>query len=501
MDQAIGSFRRAASLNPNLSKAHCKLGNALQSTGQIDQAIAEFRHALILNPNLVEAHNNLAIALQEDGRAGEAIAAARLAISLDPHLAEAHYNLGNALKANGQSDAAIAAYRRALALNPDLAEAHHNLGIACRSIGQIDEAIAAYRRALALNRGLAEAHNSLGLALLLQGEFLPGWDEYEWRWKMKDFPSPERNFDQAQWNGQPLEGRTLLLHAEQGIGDTLQFIRYLPPIRRLGASIIVECPSELQRLIRPIASGHRVVATGQPLPPFELHCPLMSLPRVFGTTLDSIPREIPYLHADADDIQTWKDRLGEDLPSLKVGLAWAGSPNHAEDRYRSIALDRLGPLGQVPGIRFVSLQRGHAATQTNKLPHGMQLIDISEEINDFADTAALIANLDLVIAVDTAVAHLAGAMGAPVWVLLPFAPDWRWMLDREDSPWYPTMRLFRQPLRGDWDSVVARIVCALSIWTKSHARTKSSPMSFQHCLPPEGAEVGRNQTYRGAGII
>lgn len=368
-------------------------------------------------------------------------------------------------------------------------------------MGQIDEAIAAYRRALALNRGLAEAHNSLGLALLLQGEFLPGWDEYEWRWKMKDFPSPQRNLDQVQWTGQPLEGRTLLLHAEQGIGDTLQFIRYLPLIRRLGASIIVECPSELQRLIRPIASGHRVGVTGQPLPPFELHCPLMSLPRVFGTMLDSIPREIPYLRADADDIQTWKDRLGEDLPSLKVGLAWAGSPNHAEDRYRSIALDRLGPLGQVPGIRFVSLQKGHAATQTNKLPHGMQLIDISEEINDFADTAALIANLDLVIAVDTAVAHLAGAMGAPVWVLLPFAPDWRWMLDREDSPWYPTMRLFRQPLRGDWDSVIARVVRALSIWTKSHARTKSSPMSFQLCLPPEGAEVGRNQTDSGAGII
>jgi hypothetical protein len=253
-----------------------------------------------------------------------------------------------------------------------------------------------------------------------------------------------------------------LLHAEQGYGDTVQFIRYLPQVADRGGRIIIECQAALQRLIQTMAGECSVVPAGQPLPTFDVHCPLMSLPRHFETTLQNIPRQIPYLHADTAMVGKWLEKLAQDSSSLKVGLAWAGSKTNENDRSRSMPLSSFAALAQAPDVQFYSLQKGEPAAQANDPPAGLKLIDWTSEIVDFADTAALIANLDLVISVDTAVVHLAGAMGKPVWTLLPFAPDWRWMLERDDSPWYPTMRLFRQPSIGDWDSVVRTVAQALA---------------------------------------
>jgi hypothetical protein len=254
-----------------------------------------------------------------------------------------------------------------------------------------------------------------------------------------------------------LEGRTILLHAEQGFGDAIQFIRYLPLVARCGGKIIIECHPELQRLLQTAAADSPVVATGHTLPAFDLHCPFLSLPRLFGTNLTNIPKDVPYLHANAADVEVWRKRLADQSASLKVGLAWAGRPTHQNDRNRSLKLGTFAPLAQLAGVRFVSLQKGEAAAEAKSPPEGMELLDAGPELKDFADTAALVAALDLVIAVDTSVVHLAGALGKPVWVLLPFAPDWRWLLNRDDSPWYPTMRLIRQQRRMEWEPVVASI--------------------------------------------
>jgi len=306
--------------------------------------------------------------------------------------------------------------------------------------------------------------------LLLQGDFKRGWQEHEWRWKCRDYPSPQRNFAQPLWDGSALERRTLLLHTEQGLGDAIQFIRYLPLVAQRGGKIIIECQAELRRLFQTMLEKCPIVVRGDPLPAFDLHCPLLSLPLIFGTTLENIPQTVPYLHADAQDVKKWRERLDEHSPHLKMGLVWAGSPTNKNDRSRSIKLQSLAPLGQVPGVRLLSLQKGAAAAEAKTPPMGMELVDYTQELTDFADTAALIANLDLLISVDTAVVHLAGAMGKLVWTLLPFSPDWRWLLERENSPWYPTMRLFRQQVIGDWDNVITRVASALQLWTKTEAK-------------------------------
>jgi len=496
-DQAIAACRQAIALNPRDPGAYSNLGNALRSKGDLDQAITACRTAIALKPAFPGAYNNLGVALKNQGQLAQAIAALRQAIALQPSYAEAYNNLGNALQDQGLTDQAIAAYRQAIALKPNYPEAYNNLGSAWQTTGNLDEAIAAYQQALSLrpdyaeaygNRGIAlqakghldqaiaafqhaitlkptaaEAHHNLSLALLLHGDWPQGWEEYEWRWQVSGLGSSPRGFAAPPWDGRPLQGRTLLLHAEQGFGDTLQFIRYLPLVIQNGGKVIVECPVELRRLIQAMNAAIPVVAKGQALPDFDLHCPLMSLPKVLGTTLANVPHDVPYLQANATDTQTWRTRLAEQPAGVKVGLAWAGSRAHKNDRNRSLPLAALAPLAQVPGMHFYSLQK--AATETAP-PPGMKIIDLTAELQDFADTAALIANLDLVIAVDTAVAHLAGAMGKPVWTLLPFAPDWRWLLAREDSPWYPTMRLFRQPAIGDWDSVIQQVAQALAGWVQ-----------------------------------
>jgi tetratricopeptide (TPR) repeat protein len=461
-DIAENLIRQAIAIRPDNFGAYINLGIILAGKGELDAAIVAYRQAIAVNPNLPEGHSNLGIALNIKGQVDEAIAAHRRAIGLRPGYSEAR-NLGFALKDKGDLDEAVTAYRQAVACRPDYAEAHSDLGNALRESGRLDEAIAAYGRAVALNPSLPEAHYHLATALLAKGDFELGWREYEWRQKCKELSSQARNFTQPRWDGCSFEGRTLLIHAEQGFGDAIQFFRYLPLVVQRGGKIIVECHPELERIFQAAAGSCQVVARGQPPPNFDLHCSLLSLPQVFGATLADIPKDVPYLQPDAEETRRWQGRLADHSTVMKVGLVWAGSSGHKNDRNRSIELARLAPLMQTPGVGFFSLQKGNVDTGAKTSPAGMELIDWTRDLKDFADTAALIANLDLVIAVDTAVAHLAGAMGKPVWTLLPFVPDWRWLLEREDSPWYPTMRLFRQPLRGDWDSVIRRVADELRL--------------------------------------
>ncbi len=357
----------------------------------------------------------------------------------------------------------IAAHRRAIALKADFPEAYTNLGNALKGQGNIAAAIAACRQAIALNPDLPDAHHNLSLTLLLNGEFAEGWREYEWRWQTKQLRP--RGFAQPLWSGEAVDGRVLLLHAEQGYGDMIQFCRYVPLVAARGR-VVLEAPRALVRLFSGLAGVERIVVQGDPLPAFDLHCPLLSLPRAFATTLETIPGGVPYLGTDPAQVSAWRDRLAG-LARLRVGLVWAGEPRATDrirgavDRRRSISLGHFARLAGVGGIAFVSLQKGEAAAQTRSPPPGLRLHDWTGELEDFADTAALIAALDLVISVDTAVVHLAGALGKPVWLLNRFDTDWRWLLDREDSPWYPTLRLFRQHRPGDWAGVLERVAAAL----------------------------------------
>jgi len=470
-DLAAELIRKAIALNPNVPQAHNSLGTALQAIGQTDEAIASYTHALALKPKFPSALFNLGAAQQSKGQLDESIAAYRAAIATQPDYVQAHSNLGIALKEKGELDQAITAFRSAIAVDPNYADAHYNLGLALRAQGNLTDAIDSFRQAIALQPNSPLAHLNLGMSLLARQDFQQGWEEYEWRWKCR--PSPQRTFDQPKWDGSSLNNRTLLIHAEQGFGDTIQFIRYLPLVAQRmdarGGRIVIECQPELEQLLATIAqkipqaiSGRwHIISRCQPLPPFDLHCPLLSLPWAFKTTLDSIPAEVPYLFPDPNRIQRFRQGLIPSGSNLKIGLAWAGSPTHKHDRTRSVSLDQLAPLAAVPGAKFYSLQKGPAAAQAKSPPPGLNLIDWTDEFSNFND-AALIANLDLIITVDTSIAHLAGALGRPTWVLLSFAPDWRWLLDREDSPWYPSMRLFRQPSLGDWESVVGRVAEALT---------------------------------------
>jgi Flp pilus assembly protein TadD len=453
---AVTFYRRALALHPPYAEAQQNLGSALSDLGQVDAAIACFHKALELRPDYPMAHLNLGNALWAQGRAEEAIAAYDRAIALRPDFAEAHTFRAIVLGEQGQIEPAIAACRRALALQPGYPDAHNTLGNLLRTTGRITEAAGCYRRALALAPGYPDAHFNLGMALLALGQFEAGWPEYEWRWKTPQMAPAARRFAQPQWRGEPAEGQRLLIHAEQGLGDTLHFCRFAPMAAAHGVRVVLEVPRPLLRLCASLPDLTAIIAAGEPLPEFDLHCPMASLPLALGTTVATIPAAAPYLAAEAAAVAAWRERLPAE--GLRVGLVWAGNPSldrpsrAAMDRRRSLAPDRLTALLAVPGVRFVSLQKDGP-----RLPPGAPVLDLMAEVADFADTAALVTNLDLVIAVDTAVAHLAGALGKSVWMLDRFDPDWRWMTGRRDSPWYPTMRIYRQPAPGDWESVLAEV--------------------------------------------
>src|SRR5580692_2073022 len=461
-EEALASLDRALALRPDNAEALASRGVTLHVLRRFDEALASYDRALELRPDSAEAHSNRGVTLFELRRYAEALASCDRALALQPDFPEALSGRGNALSMLKRFDEATANYHRALALRPDYAEAHTSLGVNLHAQRQFDEALQCYERALAVRPDFAEAHYDGGLSRLLTGDFDRGWVEHEWWREVAHFKRAERNFAQPRWTGSPaIAGKTILLHAEQGFGDTIQFCRYAPRVAALGARVILEVQAALRDLIlRSLDGVAQVVAKGDTMPPFDMHCPFLSLPLAFGSRLETIPHETPYLRASAQAVATWGARLPPKTRP-RLGLAWSGRPEHNNDLNRSIDLASfLSPLGGIDAT-LVSLQREIRAADAVVLRERSDLIHFGEELKDFSDTAALAANMDLVIAVDTSVAHLAGALAKPVWVLLPFVPDWRWLLDRDDSPWYPTVRLFRQDDSRRWDSVFARLCAGL----------------------------------------
>jgi tetratricopeptide (TPR) repeat protein len=462
-EEAEAQCRAALALKPDLAEAHGNLGVVLRRLGRNAEAEASYRAALALKPDFLDALRNYSNLLTAQARFEEAAACFQATLRLQPNHLPSEQALGSALHRLGRLDEAEASCRRALALAPEDPAGHYHLGIVLYGQSRLAEAEACYRAVLLLQPDHQMAHYNLGHILLVTGRLAEGWQESEWQAVTHE--SGLRPFPVPVWQGEKLAGRTILLHAEQGLGDTLQFCRYAAVLAR-EATVLLEVQAPLKRLMASLPGVAQVFARGEALPPFDLHCPLALLPLRTGTVLETIPAEIPYLRADPVQVDAWRVRLAS-LPGLRVGLVWAGGQVASQpeqllvDRRRSIALSRLAPLAAVPGLSFISLQKGPPATQAAQPPAGMALYDFTAELTDFAETAALVEALDLVISVDTAVAHLAGALGKPVWLLNRFDTCWRWLLDRTDSPWYPSLRLFRQQAPGDWDGVLAELQTAL----------------------------------------
>ena len=423
---------------------------------QHERTLAQSEQALAFRSDHINALVDRAGALKRLKRHEDALAAYEHVLAQRPDHLGALNECGGLNVRLGRADAALACYARALAIAPRTVELHVNKGTALVALNRFEEALASFAAAAVIDPERAEAHYNAGLVRLRLGQFAAGWKNYEWRWRKADWAARRRDFSEPLWLGEtPIEGRTILLHAEQGFGDTLQFVRYVPLVARRGANVILECPVELTRLLQDIKGIARIVARGDALPSFDLHCPLFSLPLAFGTTLETIPSAVPYIKASEPLLRKWATRL-PGIARPRVGLVWSGSAAHLNDHNRSIPLRDLVPILRLDGLHFMSLQREvDAADAAVAREYGVT--SLGHEFQDFSDTAAVVAMLDLVIAVDTSVAHLAGAMGKAVALLLPFSADWRWLLDRTDSPWYPTMRLFRQTAIGDWDGVIGRV--------------------------------------------
>jgi tetratricopeptide (TPR) repeat protein len=453
--EALARLDQALALDPSHIEARNNRGLVLLMEKRTEEALACFDEVLRLDSRHL-ARLNRGNALTELGRAEEAIAEYDRVLAIYPNHPGALFNRGNVLHALGRYAEAVAAFDRALALVPQHAEAWNNRGIALYALNRHAQALASYDRALAVRKDFADAHYNRSLSLLIAGDYARGFEAYEWRGRRTGMAPHRRELRKPLWLGEyPIAGKTILLHAEQGLGDTIQFVRYVPLLVRAGAKVVVEAQPELAGLLSSVDGIVSVVSRGEKLPGFDVHCPLPSLPRAFRTGL-SVPAEIPYLRASPERLEKWRCRI-EAPGRPRIALAWAGNPAHVNDRHRTIAFARLDPLLATPGLQFIGVQRDLRLGEAELLSGDRRILHLGGELTDFADTAAVITLSDLVISVDTALAHLAGALGKPVWILLPFAPDWRWMLDREDSPWYPTARLFRQPAIGEWDGPIARV--------------------------------------------
>lgn len=453
--------QRAIAADPRAAESHYVAGRLFEAEGRIPEAEARYRAAIALAPADARTHNNLGCVLHMQGKLDAALSAYRRALELDPAQPEANQNYASIARDTGALEQAIAGYQRQIAVNPNDAATFNNLANTYRELGRYPEALASYGRAIAADPGYAEAHFSRSFVLLLCGDYREGWKEYEWRWQVSTYNALLRDFPGPIWDGRAIADGAVLLHAEQGFGDTLQFARYAPLVAERCASVVLQCQPELKSLLRSVKGVASVVGQGETVPPFAAHVPLLSLPSVFGTTLDSVPWQEPYVHADPERVAAWRTRMESGKGRFNVGLVWAGRAEQWDDRKRSITLAALAPLGQAAGVEFYSLQKGEGSTQACSPPQGMRFHDLTARIQDFSDTAALISQLDLVITIDTSVAHLAGAMGVPTWVLVAHAPDWRYHLEGSDNPWYPTMRLFRQDRDGDWSGPIGRVADAL----------------------------------------
>ena len=455
--EALASYDRALTIKPDHVAALNNRGLALLGLHRPADALASFDRALAIQPDHVRSLNNRGNTLQELKRPAEALASYERALAVRGDHAEALYNRGVVLKSLQRPAEALASFDEALSIQPNHVDALNNRGLVLRDLDRSLEALASFDRALSIDPGHAEIHSNRSCLRLLLGDFERGWEEFEWRWRVPDFASWRRDFAQPPWLGDaPLAGRTILLHAEQGFGDAIQFARYAPLVAASGAKVVLEVPPPLTALCASLAGVSSVVGRGEQLPEFDCHCPLLSLPLAFGTRLETIPATVGYLSAAQDRVVKWRQRLPE-TPMRRVGIAWAGNSGFKGDQSRSIGLARFSPLLSIAGIEFVSLQKDLRAEDRDILRDNPHVVRVDDAIEDFADTAAILSAVDLVITSDTAVAHLAGAMGKPIWVLLQHVADWRWLRERGDNPWYPTARLFRQPKIDDWESVIARV--------------------------------------------
>lgn len=468
---AIRAYRESLGTAPDCFPAHFNLGNALIKAGRPVEAVESFIACLRLAPEFGAAYVNVACTLRKLGLLEQAQSMAELGVRYLPSGAEAKICLADILHDKSDFATAVALYRQALDIAPDHPGALSNLGNTLNAMDCLSDALILHDRAVAAVPDEAEFHFSLAAALLAAGNYARGWDEYEWRWRRSQ--ARPRGFGET-WRGDDLAGRTILLHAEQGLGDTLQFVRYVPLVAERGGRVVLEVQAPLVRLMQTMPGGAKVIARGEVLPDFDTHCPLLSLPRKFGTRLDTIPASFPYLRADPTTVATWRRKLAADDGGLRVGLVWAGSTHSDDagaqliDQRRSLTSTDFAPLLDLPGVHFVSLQMHDSAGQRAKVTDS-RILDPMSAVTDFTDTAAIVANLDLVISVDTSVAHLAGALGQRVWLLSRFDGCWRWLKDREDSPWYSDIRIYRQTSPGDWLSVVERIRDDLSTRVKQRA--------------------------------
>jgi len=466
---ALASYDRAITLKPDYAEAHNNRGNALSDLKRYEEALASYDRAVALKPDYAEAYSNRLIPLRELRRPEEALASCDRAVALQPDYAPAHNNRGNALYEFRRLEEVLASFDRAIALKPDYAEAYGNRGVMLFEMRRMEEALADYDRAIALKPDYAEAHYNRAMHSLTLGDYARGWAQYEWRWRTTQFEEAVRDLAAPLWLGrEDLRGRTILLHAEQGLGDTLQFCRYVPQVAALGATVVLEVQAGLERLLARLEGVDRIVTRGQALPPHDFQTPLVSLSLALGAGPDG--NLGPYLTPDPEKAAAWAARLAG-TGGLRVGLCWAGGSRpdqpiaHAIDKRRSLPLEAFAPLAAVPGLELYSLQKGPPAAQLLEVQArgwpGPPIIDLTAELKDFADTAALVANLDLVISCDTSTAHLAGGLGVPVWILNRFDACWRWLADRDDSPWYPGARLFRQTAPGEWDGVIEQVTSDL----------------------------------------
>jgi len=487
-EAAATAFQRAIELQPEYHEAHFNLGNVRLRQEKLPEAIASYEQALKVKPDYEKAqkqllrplreyaeqllsqgatadaartYGRLGVAFQALGKRDKAIAAYRYSLQLKDDVPEILVNLGVTLKYHGEIEESMRYFRRALELWPDCVEAHANLGRAYCALGDHDAGQACYERALEHNPDHANTHFSRACALLQTGDFSRGWDEYEWRWqqsgKSGEFPLPP-------WKGEDIQGKRLLVRAEQGLGDNIQFIRYLPLLEQRCASVVVECQPVLVKLLQDCGGVTQVVPRGEDVPPCDLYVNLLSVPRLLETIVETIPGDVPYLKP-VDSLAThWSDVLGR-IEGFKVGVAWQAKPTHDSrsdvTRARSFSLEKLAGLAELPHVRLINLQQKDGLDQLAEVRGSFEVIEFGSEVDTesgpFMDTAAIMKSLDLVICCDSAVGHLAGALGVPTWLALPFWPDWRWLCDRDDNPWYPAHRLFRQQSPGDWDSVFARM--------------------------------------------
>lgn len=460
-DDAITHFRRAVALAPRDTTAMRLLAASLHDADRLEEAAEAFSQAAALDPSDVIALSNLGACLCRLGHLDEATRACERALALKPDHAPAHTNLGIICDERGDVDGAVAAHRRAVAADPTYARGHANLAIVLGNAGELDEALALSHQAVALAPDNALTRSNHAHFLLMSGDLINGFAEYGWGRQCKELAEGMPRFDAPEWQGEPLHGRTLLLYADYGIGDALQFVRYLPMVAARGGTVVLQVQPAIASLLRPLRSV-TVVARGEPLPPFDVALPLMELPRIFATTLETIPANIPYLPTDPVKVAAWRSELGK-ISALKVGVVWAGNPKHKGDARRSLSAEAVLPRLVTPGVQLFSLQKEPRPADAALMASlGSAVIDLAPALGDFSDTAAAVSVLDLVISVDTSTAHLAGALGRPVWMLLPYALDWRWLRDRADTPWYPTMRLIRQERPRAWDGVLTRAAADLA---------------------------------------